>query len=111
MSDDDKIATLIKKLKDLRVRETNLLRQIEEAHRQREYGRNNNGTHDRTYRKSDRVYITSRVRKPASAPDTWTAYNERRATVTRVVDERVFIRTDNGTETWRADKNIRLLPS
>lgn len=110
MSDDDKIATLIKKLKDLRVQETGLLRQIEEAYRQRENERNDGDTRTSTYRTGDRVYITNRIRRPVSSPDSWTDQDERRATVTRVVNDKVFIKTDNGTETWRANKNLRLLP-
>jgi hypothetical protein len=101
--DDGRIATLIEELKDLRVQETNLLRQIEEANRQRE-----SNTRP-TYQVGDRVYITSRIRRPAFAPRAWTEYNERRATVTKVVGGKVFIETDNGTKTWRTDKNLRVL--
>jgi hypothetical protein len=103
MSDDGKIATLIKELKNLRVRETYLLQQIEEANRQRE-----NETKE-PYQAGDRVYIVSQIRRPAFTHDAWTTYNERRATVTRVIGEKVFVRTDNGTETWRTAKNVRPL--
>jgi hypothetical protein len=118
MSDDDRIATLIKALKDLQVQEANLLRQIEEAYRQRRIERVDDNTRDndhterdtrRTYQVGDRVYVASRVRRPVFAPGSWTSYNERQATVTKVVGEKVYIKTDNETETWRATKNLRPL--
>ena len=118
MSEDDRIDTLIKELKDLRVQETSLLHQIEEVNRQRGIrrvsrdARNSENTERetrQTYQVGDRVYITSRIRKPVFTSGTWTGYNERRATVTRVVGEKVYIKTDNEVETWRAAKNLRLL--
>jgi hypothetical protein len=118
MSEDDRIDTLIKELKDLRVQETSLLHQIEEANRQRRIrrvdrdARNSKSTESettQTYQVGDRVYITSRIRRPVFTSGTWTGYNERRATVTRVVGEKVYIKTDNEVETWRAAKNLRLL--
>ena len=102
MSEDDKIATLIKKLKELRVQETKVLRQLEQAYEQK-------GNRQQAYCVGDRVYITSRVKKPTSSSDSWNSYDERRATVTKVVDEKVYIKTDNGTETWRDKKNLQLL--
>jgi len=118
MSDDDRIDTLIKELKDLRIQETALIHQIEEANRQRGIGQVNRGTCDgkdierdtrTTYQVGDRVYITSRIRRPVFAPATWTGYKERRATVTRIVGEKVYVKTDNDIKTWRAAKNLRLL--
>jgi len=111
MSEDDRIAKLIEELKDLRLQETSLIRQIEEANRRRQGARvdHSSRVNERNYRAGDRVYITSRIRRPVFAPTTWTGYNERRATVTKVDGERVFFTTDNGTKTWRASKNIRLL--
>ena len=114
MSESDRIATLIEELKDLRVQETSLLQQIEDANRRRGNGQEVNGTSsDRStqaYQTGDRVYITSRIRRPVFATRTWTGHKERRATVTRVVGEKVFVQTDNGTETWRAAKNLQALP-
>lgn len=115
MRNDDEIDALIKELKDLRVQETNLLQRIEEANRQRQDRSNTRDNEDterdtkRTYQVRDRVYITNQIRKPAFAPRSWTGYNERRATVTKVSGERVSVKTDNGTHTWRAAKNLRLL--
>ena len=106
MSDNDRIDILIKELEDLRVQESDLIRQIEEENRQRVNGQDDIVS----YQTGDRVYITSRIRRPVFAPGSWTHYSERRATVTKVIGKKIFIKTDNGTETWRADKNLRLLP-
>ena len=120
MRNDDDVSTLIEELKSLRVQETALLRRIEEANRRREQEdqRDNGSSRDNrsarqdtgtTYHVRDRVYVVNQIRRPVFAPSTWTGYNERRATVTRVAGEKIFIKTDNGTETWRAAKNLRLL--
>ena len=118
MSDNDRIDTLITELKGLRIQETALIQQIEEANRQRAIGQVNRGTRDDkdttgdarpTYQVGDRVYITSRIRRPVFASGAWTGYKERRATVTKIVGEKVYVKTDNDTKTWRAAKNLRLL--
>ena len=105
MSDSDRIAILIKELEDLRVQESDLIRRIEEENSQRVNGQDDTVSHQ----VGDRVYVTSRTRRPVFAPVSWTHYSERRATVTKVIGKKIFIKTDNGTETWRADKNLRLL--
>jgi len=59
--------------------------------------------------KGDRVYITNRVRRPSSWLKNWTndtAENEKRATVTHKIRDRVWLVTDNGTKTWRAPHNL-----
>ena len=120
MRNDDDISTLIEELKSLRVRETALLHRIKEANRRRgqEDQRDNGSNRDSrsaqqdtgtTYHVRDRVYVVNQIRRPVFAPMTWTGYNERRATVTRVAGEKIFIKTDNGTETWRAANSLRLL--
>ena len=65
-----------------------------------------------TYEKGDRVRIVNKVRKPATWPVVWNdsaIENERRATVTHVVQHQVWIVTDNGTKTWRAPNNLKRL--
>jgi hypothetical protein len=61
--------------------------------------------------KGDRVRIKNRVRKPATWTSTteWTEAKERVATVTRVTREQIHFVTENGTHTWRAPNNVRLL--
>ena len=108
MGDDESIDTLIEELKRLQVRETDLLGQLESAYRRRDGAstpRRRTGRHQ----VGDRVHVTNRIRRPVFAPASWTGFKERHATVTSVDGERVFFKTDNGTNTWRAAKNLRLL--
>ena len=72
----------------------------------------NNEQRGGPYQSGDRVQIINKVRRPADWPTDWnqaTIEAERRATVTRTVKNQVWIRTDNGTETWRARNNLRPL--
>jgi hypothetical protein len=57
----------------------------------------------------DRVRVTNKVRRPATAGSDWSEARERLATVTRVTREQVHIITDNGTRTWRGPNNLKLV--
>ena len=57
----------------------------------------------RGFRKDDRVYITNRV-TPFGREEN---VRDRLCTVTNPTLTRVYLRTDNGAETWRIRKNIR----
>ncbi len=57
----------------------------------------------------DRVKITSKVNRPARADTQWNRAKERRATIRRVEDDRVFLDKDNGTKTWRLKKHFQPL--
>ena len=107
MRNDEDIAALIEELRTLRLRENALVDRIEEAatRRQQEVPRGENT--QRPYRTGDRVYVTNRIRRPVFAARDWTTIRERTATVARVEGDRVYITTENGTETWRAAKNLR----
>jgi hypothetical protein len=124
MSDDDSISNLIAELRQLQVRESNIIQEIESRYDRRSRGRSNGpqaarqqeGTGRRqdtdrddtaAYRTGDRVYITNRVARPILPSRDWNIHDERRATVTRVTRDRVYFRTDNGTSTWRKAKNLR----
>jgi len=118
MRNEDRISQLIEELKDLRVRETAILEEIELRNSLREASQRDSTPRDsadtprnssQAYKPGDRVYITNRVNRPVFAPPSWTGFKERRATVTKVVGERVHFKTDNGTATWRAARNIRLV--
>lgn len=118
MTEDERITALIRELQDLHVREAAILQEIESRNRRRRSDSPVNETRTdqetepaprRRYQAGDRIYITNRVRRPAFAPQDWTLWNERRATVTRVVRDRVYCRTDNGTQTWRLHHNVRPL--
>jgi hypothetical protein len=117
MSVDDSIDTLIKELKELRVQETNLINRIEQANRRRQGGGTSSSDEHANrgrltaLREGDRVYIKNNIRRPVFPQNNWTVYDERRATVTRVNEDKIFIKTDNGNNTWRARKNLSVLTS
>ena len=115
---DSKIEDLIEELKALRVRETAIIREIEAANESRIRRASSSTTQSREtndaedvssnrIRTGDRVRITNKIRRPATATATWTEQLERIATVTRVTPEQIHIVTDNGTRTWRAPNNLR----
>jgi len=93
---------LIEEIKELRIRVTRL-----EAERSRPESRP--ATSELELAAGDRIRITNRIRKPSNWPEgaPWTEENERKATVTRVTDKQVHFRTDNGTTTWRAPRNVK----
>ena len=62
-----------------------------------------------SFKRGDRVRITNKVRKPATAGANWSENRERLATVTRVIPDQVHILTDNGTRTWRAPNNLQIV--
>ena len=106
MRNDDDVTTLIEELRTLRLRENELVDRIERAATGRRQEVPRRGE---PYQTGDRVYITNRIRRPVFANRDWTTIRERRATVTRRDGDRVYITTENGTETWRASKNLRPL--
>ena len=130
------LAELIEELRALKIRETEIVAELKRANDARpgtslqrdidaaEFRRANDartgasiqrGTpaavtaNNSAHRRGDRVRITNKVRKPASAGPTWTEAKERLATVTSVNETQVFILTDNGTRTWRGPNNLRTL--
>ncbi len=53
--------------------------------------------------------INNKIKRPANWLARWDERdieNERRATVTHIVRDQVWIITDNGTKTWRAPNNL-----
>jgi len=112
MQNERQIEDLIEELRALRVRETVIIEQIEAANRVRtrrtgQHTINRQPVAVNAIREGDRVRITNKVRKPATAGPSWTEHQERVATVTRVTAEQIHIVTDNGTRTWRAPNNLR----
>ena len=107
--EDETIDTLIAELKRLKVREANIITQLEAATNRRR-NRDDSGRVTATgLSKGDRVRITNRVRKPATWNNevNWEEDKERRATVTGVTPDQVHIITDNGVKTWRAPNNLK----
>jgi len=108
-----RIQKIIDKLKALKIREENLIQELEEINsnsQDRRQARTRNRQAP-TYHVGDRIYVTNQVRWPlfASGRADWTAERERQGTVTAVERERVYFDTDNGTATWRLKKNVRPL--
>ena len=91
LSDDESIGELISRLKQVRLEEARIIDLIERRTRREAV------TH--TFRVGERVRITNGVRQGQTAT----------ATVTRVGGERVSLRTDDGTNTWRHSKNLARL--
>ena len=108
MSDDDRITSLIEELQGLHVRATEVIREIEET-RARQHTREGTRGDHRGFSAGDRIYVKNSIRRPVFAAPNWSASKERRGTVTRVHNQRVYFTTDNGTKTWRASKNVRPL--
>ena len=105
----DTVAELIAQLESLRVQETDILQRLVAARTAE------SGTHISTtsepqsivhYKIGDAVYITSKIRTSFGRQ---LSLNDRKGTVTKLTKKRVFIRTNNGTNTNRAPENLRLL--
>jgi hypothetical protein len=104
----ESVEELIKQLSNLRLqyraRQEEILSEIREAELREEA--EDEATDD--YRVGDRVRITT---TRASRPEGATANErDRTATVTRVAESRIYLRTDNNFDTWRARSNITPLP-
>ena len=113
MNDDERLRELIRRLKDLQIEESELLREVEQINeRRRENVRahHTGGEPSRPFRVGDRIYVVNRVRRPTIIPrgSDWTAGKERQGTVTGIDrrSNRIYYTSDNGTETWRLSKNL-----
>jgi hypothetical protein len=119
MQQDRSFDDLIDELRSLRIRQDDIIAEL--AALNNTAGRHQAANHEERneneeqaepahgLRRGDRVRIKNRVRKPATAGANWSEARERLATVTRATDEQVFVTTDNGTKTWRAPNNLRLI--
>jgi hypothetical protein len=106
---DRQVQGLIAELRALRLREERVIERLEEADRGNEAA----SITRHKYKKGDRVFIKNKVRKPVKSTGEWSAAKERHATVKLIVDkegDRIHLRTDNNTHTWRAHKNVTALP-
>jgi len=105
------IQRLINELKALHIKEAEVLHQLEAAASDRSRRDQKGEGRDRNQEKGtfvtgQRVYITNNIRRPINCPAHWQIQKERFATVIKQANNKVFIRTDNGVETWRAPKNL-----
>lgn len=112
MDEDNRLENLIEELRTLKIRETEIVAELRRVSNAAPETRvdNEGDKHRVGFAKGDRVRITNKVRKPASAGPTWTEAKERLATVTSVNTTQVYILTDNGTRTWRGPNNLRFSP-
>jgi hypothetical protein len=117
---DKSIEELITELQELRIRQTVIISEIQQVIREEteQNGHNEREANDVNVRaqgaafgfsRGDRVRIKNKVKKPASAGPAWSESRERLATVTKIKVDQIHIRTDNGTETWRAPHNLQRL--
>jgi CHAT domain-containing protein len=113
--EEKSVEQLIEELRALKIREIELITELARVTSDRvETNETNRRDNEQTtvvngIRRGDRVRITNKVRKPASAGPTWTEAKERLATVTDTTPTQIHILTDNGTRTWRGPNNLRVL--
>jgi hypothetical protein len=99
---DKTISELINELKQLRVREAQVIFLLERATEQQ-----GSGVADHGIERGDRIRIKNQVKKPSNwGDDPWVYREARLATVTHTTAERVYFVTDNGVSTWRAPHNV-----
>jgi hypothetical protein len=125
MEDNTEIGILVKRIKALRIkeeqraaafrREENLLlaelERVSSGQSERKGSRRSASRPSFPFKEGDRVFICNGVNKPSSAKDNYDEKKEVRATVYKVDQKtnKVFFTTDNGTDTWRLAKHLRLL--
>jgi hypothetical protein len=124
------IKDLIAELKELKLRELQVIESLERAVREQEQNNNNSTTSVTSgitspspfaravatskpskntkvinqYQAGDRVVITNNITRPLNRTAN---KGDRTAVVTHVVGSRVHIRTSNNSKTWRAPQNLR----
>jgi hypothetical protein len=108
------IDELIKELKELQVREAEVLVLIEQANKRRDRVAGTHGVYTQNgtkhgFEQGDRIRITNQVKKPAhwGVDEHWNYIDAQKATVTFTTTERVYFVTDNGVTTWRTPRNIK----
>ena len=116
MATDDAIEFLTEELRALAVRTHQVEQELRTIRQRRQELRTlrerDVDTPAGPYEAGDRVRITNKVIRPSNWLKRWdsnTIEAERRATVTHTVRNQVWIRTDNGTKTWRAPNNLERL--
>jgi hypothetical protein len=98
---------LIEQLKNIKIQEDTVLEKLSQARRQERKTQEKN-TQGTKYSVGDRVFIKNTIRKPVGRS---VNTNDRKATVLHTTldgnQTKVYIQTDNGTRTWRLEKNLR----
>ena len=110
--DEPSVGQFIQKLKAVRLEESAILAQIERRLHHNAGGArrpSNEGMEDSPITCGDRKRIKNKLKRPADWNNTIEWVEERRATVTRVLEGQIHFVTDNGVRTWRAPNNVRRL--
>jgi hypothetical protein len=103
--DRKRIHDLINELKNLQLREAEVITLLAEANAAGDPEHRDTVTHGLA--EGDRVRIKNQVKKPANwGSDVWDHRQARLATVTYTTADRVYFITDNGVTTWRAPHNL-----
>jgi hypothetical protein len=117
--DERTIEELIDELRELRLRESAVIAQLESRARINPSGtttiaRQRQTTREETVTvnglaRGDRICIKNKVHRPATWNNDfeWTKEKERTATITRVQADQIHFITENGVETWRAPNNVQ----
>jgi hypothetical protein len=109
--DDPSVQQLVRRLKEIRLEASAIIAQID---RRLDDGSGEGGMQDEPMENTvlcsgDRIYIKNKLKKPADWKNSIKWVEERRATVTRVLEGQIHFVTDNGVRTWRAPNNVRRL--
>jgi hypothetical protein len=102
---DSAIAELISELKQLKLRELQVLASLETILIHNTPVATNITPISPPFQVGDLVFITNKVRRPINRQ---VNNGDRTAVITKVSPNRIDIRTSNGSFTWRAPQNLQL---
>jgi hypothetical protein len=107
---------LLEQLKALRIQEDRVIEKITQARAQEKQAQSGANTTSEartsTYEPGDRVRIQNNITKPFTRrANTGDRDSTVQYTLTAKDSTKVFIRTDNGFNTWRLEKNLRKIPN
>jgi hypothetical protein len=106
---------LLEQLKALRIQEDRVIEKITQARAQEKRAQGASTTSKArasAYEPGDRVRIQNSITKPFTRrANTGDRDSTVQYTLTAKDSTKVFIRTDNGFNTWRLEKNLRKIPA
>jgi hypothetical protein len=118
MNDDDRIDRLTKQVEALTVQVTALQQELTKNHRGHRHSTEKTTTYTTPtvsqtttiLQPGDRIRILNTIKKPITWPPTipWIPSAAKAATVTAVINNRIYFTTDNGVHTWGSRRNILL---
>ena len=121
MNEDDRIARLTKQVEALTVQVTALQQATKNDHRGHRHSPGTTQAHPTStvtqtatiIQPGDRIRILNTIKKPITWPPSipWIPSAAKTATVTAVINNRIYFTTDNGVHTWRSRRNILRHPT